>query len=423
MPRLVRQREDMLDHVLLEVHEDVGIGVEGAGAEGPRSLAGVRIAVAPAAAQALLQAAAVLSAQRLERLDYQLHRRVPCVPLLELRHQRHVAVVVMDRVEPQDPLPQVVVAVHDREVGTDGRDQLVIDRQRDVVGEQGRLDRGWVVADAGRIDVALVGARERGRERVRMGLVLVVELVECRPADVRHRVVEERRERGVRELDPLPLAGRDTAELEIGVGELAKHLPGGAGERALHGQQLLLRLRKRVGPGADDPLEHEAIRCEHRQVHPRGELRRVDGHDLGPDEARRLARPRGNVLKPADHPLGCGRRLVLAGPQMRVRAEPVPLAVERQVVLQALGEPLRRRPQRARIGRELPDAILPGREPLLPLRIGAAQAREVPGVADRNVLPGRQSLFNAGVAHGHFFRGGWCLFEMAVSGCSSGRNS
>ena len=47
MPRLVGEREHVLDPLLLEVHEDVGIGIIGAGAEGPGLLAGVRVAVAP----------------------------------------------------------------------------------------------------------------------------------------------------------------------------------------------------------------------------------------------------------------------------------------------------------------------------------------------------------------------------------------
>ena len=50
--RLVGQGEHVVEHVGLIVHEDVGIGVVRAGAEGPALLAAVLVTVAPAAGQA-----------------------------------------------------------------------------------------------------------------------------------------------------------------------------------------------------------------------------------------------------------------------------------------------------------------------------------------------------------------------------------
>ena len=106
------QREDVLDRLLLEVHQNVRVGIVGARAEGPRLLARVGIAITPPAAESPLQPGAILAAQRLERRHDHIDSLVPGVTPLELGHQRHVAVVVMDRIETENPPPDIVVAVH-----------------------------------------------------------------------------------------------------------------------------------------------------------------------------------------------------------------------------------------------------------------------------------------------------------------------
>ena len=62
----------------------------------------------------------------------------------------------MDVLQPHLPPPQVVVAVHGRQVAVDGCDQVVVDRQRHVVGKQGRGQRA-------------VDSRGPGRSRRRAG--------------------------------------------------------------------------------------------------------------------------------------------------------------------------------------------------------------------------------------------------------------
>ena len=155
-----------------------------------------------------------------------------------------------------------------------------------------------------------------------------------------HGIVQERREGRVRKLDPLLFSGRDVAELQVGVGELPKHLAGRTSEGALHRQQFFLRLREHVGPGPHEPLEHQPVGSQNREFHPAAQRERVDRQDLGPDEACRLTSPGGDVLEAAHHPLGVGRGRVLTAPQVGVGAEPVSLAVEGEVVNQALRESL-----------------------------------------------------------------------------------
>ena len=90
----------------------------------------------------------------------------------------------MDGVEAENPPAQLVVAVQGRQPAADGRDQLVVDVERDVVVKQRGLDGAGMGADAGRVHVPLHGAGEGGRQRVGVGLVLRVELMECRAPDV-----------------------------------------------------------------------------------------------------------------------------------------------------------------------------------------------------------------------------------------------
>ena len=64
MARLVRERENVLDRLLLEIHQDVRVGVIGTRTEGTRLLSRVGIAVTPAAKQSAFQLRAVISPER-----------------------------------------------------------------------------------------------------------------------------------------------------------------------------------------------------------------------------------------------------------------------------------------------------------------------------------------------------------------------
>ena len=81
----VGQREDVVQHVGLVVHEDVRPAVVRAGAECAAALALVGIAIAPAAGEAVVQHAAVVVAQRFERFDDDVDRLLPGVAACRVR--------------------------------------------------------------------------------------------------------------------------------------------------------------------------------------------------------------------------------------------------------------------------------------------------------------------------------------------------
>ena len=132
--------------------------------------------------------------------------------------------------------------VHRREMAPHGGHELVVHRQRHVVGKQRRLNGAWVMAHPRGIDIAFHRPGERGREGVGMGFVLVVILMEGGAPHACIGVVQERYEGGIGELHSIPLAGGDAAKFQIGIGQLAKDLRRRPGEGALHRQELLLRL-------------------------------------------------------------------------------------------------------------------------------------------------------------------------------------
>ena len=83
--RLVGQREDVVEHVGLIVHEDVRVAVVRAGREGAAPLAAVLVAVAPAVGQPAFEHAAVFGSQRFQGGQHRLDRLVPGVPAPHLR--------------------------------------------------------------------------------------------------------------------------------------------------------------------------------------------------------------------------------------------------------------------------------------------------------------------------------------------------
>ena len=96
MPGFVGEREDVVEHVWLVVHQDVRPAVVRAGAERAAAFALIRVAIAPAAGEAFLEHAAVFAAERFERCQHNVDGLFPGVLRIELAENRHVGVVVMD---------------------------------------------------------------------------------------------------------------------------------------------------------------------------------------------------------------------------------------------------------------------------------------------------------------------------------------
>ena len=146
---LVGQRENVVEHVGLVVHQDVRVAVVRAGTERPALLAAILVAIAPPAQQARFERAAIVAAQRRQGRHDRRDRLIPGVPRLQIGQDRHVGVVVVDVAEPHLPPPHVVVTMYRRQVAMDRRDQIVVDRRRHAIGKQRGLQAlEWLRARA-----------------------------------------------------------------------------------------------------------------------------------------------------------------------------------------------------------------------------------------------------------------------------------
>jgi hypothetical protein len=86
------------------------------------------------------------------------------------------------------------------------------------------------------------------------------------------------------------------------------------------------------------------------------------------------------VAEAPHHPLASACGLVLGGAEVGIGPEAIPLAVDRQVERQTLGEALGTGPERAGERGELRQACFPRHQRRLPGVVGGEQAAEVPGV-------------------------------------------
>ena len=206
-----------------------------------------------------------------------------------------------------------------------------------------------VVAGLGVVDVFLHRAGVRGGERVLVAFVLLVVLVKRFLADVAARRAQEAGERSVRELDRFALLVLNHAELEVGIGELAKHAVGGAGHFALHGEQLLFAGAERVRLVADQAFELQPIWFELLRLDVLFEFLFREGQDFRANKAGGFAGMCGGVIVAAAHSLVAAVGHVFRGFEMGVRAEPFCFLIELRVELEEFGKRSRGR-RRACLG-------------------------------------------------------------------------
>ena len=180
MAGLVGQGEYVLQYLRFVVHQDVRIAVERSATERPALFTTVRIAVAPAFREPLLQYGRVLVAQRRQSPDDHRHGLTPRAASRQSTQDRHVGVVVVNIPQPHLATSHVVVPVHGRQSAMDGFDQLVVHRLRHIVRVQCGGQRTFVVACASVVDVLLDRTAERGGQGVLVGLELLVVLSERR---------------------------------------------------------------------------------------------------------------------------------------------------------------------------------------------------------------------------------------------------
>ena len=260
MARFVNQREHVVEHVRLVVHEDEGLRVEAAAGECPALLAAVLVTVAPAVLQPMLERIAILASQRLHGGQRHFDRLVPRVADLLVVQNGDVAVVMVDLLQPHLPPPHFVVVVECGKLAMDRRKQVIVHRNRHVVGKQGRGNGGGEIADLGVINVALVGPVQRSRQRVLIGRKLLVVLMKRRPANVAAGRIQQRLVARMAQLDGLALLVLDYAELHVAIEKLMEDLAARLGHLALHRQQPLFFLAERMRPEADNPRQQKPIR-------------------------------------------------------------------------------------------------------------------------------------------------------------------
>ena len=217
----------------------------------------------------------------------------------------------------------------------DRRDEVVVDRHRDLVGEQGGLQGAGIIPRLGVVDVGLHRTGQRRGQRMGVIGILAVILMKGLPPHGPIGRVQQGAEGRVAELDHLAAVVLDRAELQVGVVELAEDLVGRLGHFGLHGQQVLFLLAQRVRLVAEHPLEEEFIRGQRRRVEKRLHLRRGDGQDLRADEAGRLGRAAGDGHEAAVHPLVLALAHVLGRLQEGIVAQAFRGPIEIEIELQA----------------------------------------------------------------------------------------
>ena len=142
---------------------------------GAALLAAVLVAVAPAVAgEAFADRVAIVAAQRRQRGEDDFDRLVPRVVHADVGDDRHVGVVEVQIRQPHLPPPHVVVFVQRGKLAVDRGDQVVVDRDRHLVGKQRRLQRRGVIAGLGVVDVPLHRGVQRLGQRVLVRGVLPI---------------------------------------------------------------------------------------------------------------------------------------------------------------------------------------------------------------------------------------------------------
>lgn len=180
------EREEIAQHILLVVHQDVGVPGVGAGGERAAALPLVLVAVDPPLDRETAgQGVDILAAKRLERLADDLHRLLVRRMGFDTADQGDVHVPVGEVPHSEDLLAQLVIAMKDRQARMDALDQPVVDAGRHVIGEERHLPAGWIGTNGVPEDIlfhlTLVEAEKGVAVPVVSGIELFVRLLPERP--------------------------------------------------------------------------------------------------------------------------------------------------------------------------------------------------------------------------------------------------
>ncbi len=386
MAQLVGQREHAVQGALV-VQQDVGRRVVAPAGIGAGTLAPALRHVEPALLEGLSRDRLVLAAQRGDRREDPLLRLFPAHLELEVGHQRHIHVVHVEAIEAEGPAPQRHVAVEDVEALVDRVDQAVVNRTRNIVRKEARLERRRVLARAGAEDGGLDRAVERRGQRVPEPAVRVVERLEGGAPHRPVMVLQEHDEVPLAELRLASLAVRHHGEPEVRVAEPGERLVRAAQRLAGEGEQPLLGVGQRVRLEAQQHLEGKAVEGElGRGEEPLDRIVR-DGHDLGSDPGELggcLVVQRRGPVKDRLVPLVAE---VFVVPEVRVGVKLLEDALDLVLRLErgakdgrGACEPPLEREQRLELRAEALEVGLPG-------RVVAVERGQVPGHVPRQLGP------------------------------------
>ena len=182
---------------------------------------------------------------------------------------RHKSVVLVNIIQLQDFPAKFVVLVKNRKVLANGRDEVVIDRQRDVVVKKRCFTSGRIVPDLGQEDIRSNGGGERRGKAVFMIIELGVKLVKSLTAQISIRVVEEGEVAALGELQ-FPTFDIQRTKFHVNICQLRKDIGMTTDNRVTQGQEPLFPLGERVGlvptefdegnlPGCQDRIVQKAL--------------------------------------------------------------------------------------------------------------------------------------------------------------------
>ena len=264
VPHLVGEGRDGLIGIV-PAHEHEGMDAVDTPGVSAATLALVLAAVDPAGFESLEEVVLVGAAERCEGFFEDAFGLLIAVGSLGLLDDGHVEVVHVDGVEFQQALLDLHVAVQRRQGRVRRLNRAVVDGERDVVGVEGRLAHGRIVAHGGGELTALDGgAVERGkgvaertvrRKQLREGIL--TDILVCTAQEVHVAALGEWRE--------LAVFAKRVRELEVGVDHDGVGVTRGAAQLAGAREEGLLFWRQDVRLHAQELLQAEAVFREARQ--------------------------------------------------------------------------------------------------------------------------------------------------------------
>ena len=348
----------------------------------------VLVDVDPAAPEAFPQHPDVLLAQRRQGRRRQLLGLLPRDANGHLGDDGRVDVVHVVLVQPEGPLPEGHVPVEGGQPLADGLDQVGVDTDGDVAGEEGRLQSGPEAAGPGEEDVLLdLGGQGRG-QGVPLLLVGGVEPLEGLPADPAVPAFHQLEKPGVGDLHLPPRLVADGGEADVRLVDHLEDLGGALAHLARHGQEPFLGLGEGVGPAPLDLIQGMAVPFQAgRLLKEALQLLRRNGQDLRRRKGDRALQADQEVQGPGLAALALGVGGVLIQAHVRVAPKGLGPLAHLVVQLEEGQELLARLAQGAPEGRQLVDQAFQLVKGRLPRLIVGEDVFQAPAVLFGNAGP------------------------------------